>query len=36
MGGVFAAVFEARFGGVLSDEDVAALRGVLAKLLAAP
>ena len=35
MGAVFAAAFEERFGGVLADEDVAALRGVLAKLLAA-
>jgi DNA-binding MarR family transcriptional regulator len=35
MGAVFAAAFEARFGGVLSDEDVAGLRGVLARLLAA-
>ena len=35
MGAVFAAAFEERFGGVLADEDVVALRGVLAKLLAA-
>jgi len=35
MGAVFAAAFEERFGGLLSDEEVAALRGVLAKLLAA-
>ena len=32
---MFAAAFEQRFGGVLADEDVAALRGVLARLLAA-
>jgi DNA-binding MarR family transcriptional regulator len=36
MGPVFAAAFEQRFGEALTDEDVAALRGVLAKLLAAP
>ena len=30
----FSAAFEARFGGLLADEDVAALRSVLAKLLA--
>jgi DNA-binding MarR family transcriptional regulator len=35
MGAVFAAVFEERFGSLLSDEEVGALRGVLAKLLAA-
>jgi DNA-binding MarR family transcriptional regulator len=35
MGTVFAAAFEARFGGVLDDADVAALRRVLARLLAA-
>jgi DNA-binding MarR family transcriptional regulator len=35
MGAVFAAAFEQRFGSLLSDEEVAALRGVLAKLLAA-
>ena len=35
MGPVFAAAFEERFGGVLDDEDVASLRRVLAKLLAA-
>jgi DNA-binding MarR family transcriptional regulator len=35
IGSVFAAAFEARFGGVLDDEDVAALRRVLAKLSAA-
>ena len=35
MGAVFAAAFEERFGGLLSDEEVVALRGVLAKLLAA-
>ena len=34
-GAVFAAAFEERFGGVLADEDVAALRAVLAQLLAA-
>jgi DNA-binding MarR family transcriptional regulator len=32
---VFAAAFEERFAGVLDDEAVAALRGVLARLLAA-
>ena len=35
MGSVFAAAFAARFGGVLDDADVAELRRVLAKLLAA-
>jgi DNA-binding MarR family transcriptional regulator len=35
MGAVFAAAFEQRFGGLLEDEEVAALRSVLAKLLAA-
>ena len=35
MGAVFAAAFEERFGGVLTDADVEALRGVLARLLAA-
>ena len=34
-GAVFAAVFEERFAAVLGDEDVVALRGVLARLLAA-
>jgi DNA-binding MarR family transcriptional regulator len=34
MGRVFAAAFEERFGGRLDDEDVAALRRVLARLLA--
>ena len=32
---VFAAAFEERFAGILDDEEVAALRGVLARLLAA-
>ena len=32
---VFAAVFEERFAGLLGDEEVAALRGVLARLLGA-
>ena len=36
MGELFAAAFEERFAGVLSDEDVTALRGVLARLLAVP
>jgi len=35
MGPVFATAFEERFGGVLDDGDVADLRRVLAKLLAA-
>jgi DNA-binding MarR family transcriptional regulator len=35
MSAVFAAAFEERFGGVLDDADVVALRGVLARLLAA-
>jgi DNA-binding MarR family transcriptional regulator len=35
MGAVFAAAFAERFGGLLDDADVAALRRVLAKLLAA-
>jgi DNA-binding MarR family transcriptional regulator len=35
MGAVFAAAFEERFGGLLSDEETAELRRVLAKLLAA-
>jgi DNA-binding MarR family transcriptional regulator len=35
MGAVFAAAFEERFGRLVSDEEVAALRAVLAKLLAA-
>ena len=35
MSAVFAAAFEERFGGVLDDADVVALREVLARLLAA-
>ena len=35
MGTVFAAAFDERFGGLLDDTDVAELRRVLAKLLAA-
>ena len=35
MSAVFAAAFEERFGGLLGDEDVAQLRRVLARLLAA-
>jgi DNA-binding MarR family transcriptional regulator len=35
MSAVFAAAFEERFGGVLDDAEVVALRGVLARLLAA-